>query len=167
MPPKIKDIVAWQQAEMLMQPAFLRIVDNIRKLLEESVWKGTYQDVLMWPEGTTEETKARVIELRQQLKNASPDGLKQMEEDLARLPQPFPGYRLNLQYQGQQFSIDLWELCYQVCFRNYNLVIVDPDNLEVEIDTSLIDETGDVDWNRLDAKAQQTVRQIFVNLPVI
>ncbi|HBE52548.1 MAG TPA: hypothetical protein DDW76_28200 [Cyanobacteria bacterium UBA11369] len=167
MPPKIKNIVAWQQAEMLMQPAFLRILDNIRKQLEASVWKGTYEDVLVWPEGTTEETKARVQQLRQQLSDASPETREEIEEALIRLPQPYPGYRLILQHQSQQFTLDLWELCYQVCFCNYNLVIVDPDNLEVEIDTSLIDETGNVDWNRLDEKAQQTVRQIFANLPII
>jgi len=42
MPPKITNSTAWQQAELLMQPAFIRIVDNVRKLLEKSSWKGTY-----------------------------------------------------------------------------------------------------------------------------
>ena len=167
MTPKFKDIAAWQQAELLMQPAFLRILDNIRKQLEESAWKGTYQEVLIWPEGTTEETQTRVIQLRQQLQDASPSAVEEIEQALANLPTPYPGYLLCLQHQNQQFNVDLWELCYQVCFRNYSLSRVDPGSKEVEIDTSLIEETGEVDWHRLDAKAQEMVTQMFANLPVV
>jgi len=43
MSPKITDTVAWQQAELLMQPTFIRIIDNIRNQLDESAWKGTYE----------------------------------------------------------------------------------------------------------------------------
>ena len=167
MTPKFKDIAAWQQAELLMQPAFLRILDNIRKQLEESAWKGTYQEVLIWPEGTTEETQTRVIQLRQQLQDALPPAVEEIERSLANLPTPYPGYLLCLQHQNHQFNVDLWQLCYQVCFRNYSLSLVDPDNQEVEIDTSLIDETGEVDWHQLDAKAQEMVKQVFANLPVV
>ena len=66
MMPKFADITSWEQAELLMQPAFIRIIDQIRKQLEESTWKGTYQDVLIWSTGTTEETKAIVTQLLQQ-----------------------------------------------------------------------------------------------------
>ena len=45
MKPQFADTLAWQQAEFLMQPAYLRIVDHIRKKLEESVWKATYEEV--------------------------------------------------------------------------------------------------------------------------
>jgi hypothetical protein len=34
----------------------------------------------------------------------------------------------------------------------------------VEVDTSLLDETGDVEWNRLDEKAQRIVQDIFASL---
>jgi hypothetical protein len=37
----------------------------------------------------------------------------------------------------------------------------------VEVDTTLFDETGEVDWNRLDAKAIQIVDQVFANLPTV
>jgi hypothetical protein len=167
MTPKFKDILAWQQAELLMQPAFLRIVDNIRKQLEASTWKGIYRDVLIWPQGTPEEIKSTVIQLRQQLEAASPESIDRIEQELANLPQPYPGYQLCLEAQEREFCVDLWELCYQVCFRNYSLSLVDPDRQEVEIDTSLIDETGDVDWHRLDTKAQEMVGQIFANLPIV
>lgn len=166
MPPKITDTVAWHQAELLMQPAFIRVIDQIRMQLDESAWKGTYQNVMIWPDGTTDETKAIVTQLLQQLERASPTDLAEIEQALTQLPTPHPGYHLTLQHQGlQQVSLDLWELCYQVCFRNYTSSLAQAAHLEVQIDTSLIDETGDVDWQRLDAKAAELVEQVFANLP--
>lgn len=168
MPPKLTDAVAWQQAEMLMQPAFIRVIDNIRKHLDQSPWQGTYQDVLIWPAETTDETKAIVTQLLQQLEVASPEQAAEIKKALADLPVPHPGYHLCLQLQDQQVSVDLWELCYQICFRNYTLSSADSESQKVEIDASLIeDDTGDVDWKRLDAKAQQLVDRVFSNLPLI
>ena len=125
MKPKITSSLAWQQAELLMQPAMIRVIDNIRKQLEESVWMGTYQEVQI----------------------------------------PIPGYQLLLELQGEQRCIDIWELCYRVCFLNYQPAYTQIQSQEVVIDTSLIDDdTGDVDWNRLDAKASQLIQEIFANL---
>ncbi|MBW4633829.1 MAG: hypothetical protein KME30_18580 [Iphinoe sp. HA4291-MV1] len=160
MPPKIANSVAWQQAELLMQPAFIRVVDNIRKLLDVSSWTGTYQDVLIWPTGTTDETKAIVTKLLQDLEVATPEQALEIRKTLSQLPIPHPGYHLCLQRQEQEISIDLWELCYQVCFRNYIL-----GDETVDIDTSLIDENDDVDWQSLDTKAKELVEQVFANLP--
>ncbi len=168
MPPKITDPVAWQQAELLMQPAFIRVVDHIRQHLDQSAWKGTYQDVLIWPPGTTDETKAIVTQLLQQLEAASPVETAEIKQALTKLPTPHPGYHLCLQRQGsQQVSVDLWELCYQVCFRNYSPSLDESPSREVKIDTSLIDETDDVDWQLLDAKAGELVEQVFANLPIV
>lgn len=127
MKPKITNMVAWQQAELLMQPAFLRTIDNIRKQLEQSNWKGTYEEVQY----------------------------------------PYPGYLLRLQYQDREMSVNLWEICYQVCFLNYQPTHSELESQEVEIDTSLIDETGDVDWERLDAKTKDVIEKLFANLPNI
>ncbi|NJR73745.1 MAG: hypothetical protein HC773_08815 [Scytonema sp. CRU_2_7] len=160
MPPKINNSVTWQQAEILMQPAFIRVVDNIRKQLDVSSWTGTYHDVLIWPASTTDETKATVTQLLQEMETATPEQADEIREALSRLPMPHPGYHLCLQRQEQEISIDLWELCYQVCFRNYIL-----GDETVEIDTSLIDENGDVDWQNLDTKAKELVEQVFANLP--
>jgi hypothetical protein len=165
MPPKITDPVAWQQAELLMQPAFIRVIDHIGKQLEESAWQGTYENVLIWPPGTTDETKAIVIELLQKLEGASSEQATQIEQEIERLPIPQPGYQLFLQHQEQHFSFDLWDLCYQVCFRHYSPSLAKSNSYSVEIDTSLIDETGDVDWQRLDAKAGELVEQVFASLP--
>lgn len=125
MKPTFKDMTAWHQAELLMQPALIRIVDQVRKQLEDSTLKATYRDVQT----------------------------------------PIPGYELCLEGNGTSFCVDLWELCFQVCFRNYTPTSTEQESQEVEIDTSLIDETGDVDWQSLDTKAQLLVAQVFANLP--
>ncbi|MBW4563507.1 MAG: hypothetical protein KME32_20660 [Mojavia pulchra JT2-VF2] len=159
MPPKINNSIAWQQAELLMQPAFIRVVDNIRKHLDVSAWVGTYHDVLIWPANTTNETKAIVTQLLQEMETATPEQADEIRETLAHLPMPHPGYHLRLQRQEQQVSIDLWELCYQVCFLDYS-----PDVEAADIDTSLIDEMGEVDWQRLEDKTKELVGQVFARL---
>lgn len=165
MPPKFANTAAWEQAELIMQPAFIRILDRIRKHLDTSAWKGTYENVLSWQPGTTEETKAIVTNLVQQLESASPEQVDEIEQALLKLPTPTPGYQLCLQREGMEtVKVDLWELCYQVCFLDYSSLLAESPNYTVEIDTSLIDETGDVDWQLLDEKAAALVDRIFTNL---
>jgi hypothetical protein len=76
-----------------------------------------------------------------------------------------------LQRQQQSIEVDIWGLCYRVCFREYqppsqNLFSDDDDtSYEVEIDTRLLDETGEIDWQLIESKAQQLVKELFSNLP--
>jgi len=160
MPPKITNSTSWQQAEILMQPAFIRVIDNLRKQLDISDWKGTYQDVLTWPANTTDETKALVTQLVQNMETATIAQIEEIKKTLTSLPMPYPGYHLLLQRQQEQVNIDLWDLCYQVCFLNYS-----SQNTAVDIDTNLIDEYGDVNWQYLENKTQELVKQVFANLP--
>ncbi len=125
MKPTFKNTVAWQQAEMLMQPALIRILDHVSKQLEQTTWKATYNNVQT----------------------------------------PIPGYELCLERNDTSVCVDLWDLCFQVCFHGYPPVHSELESQEVEIDTSLIDETGDVDWHCLDTKAQQLVQKVFADLP--
>ncbi|MBO0349040.1 hypothetical protein J0895_07985 [Phormidium pseudopriestleyi FRX01] len=125
MKPKFKDTLAWQQAEILMQPALIRVLDNIRKQLEDSSWEGTYEDVQT----------------------------------------PLPGYLLCLKRGEAEQKFNVWELCFEICFQNYSPTHAAPESRDVEVDSSLIDEEGEVDWNRLDEKAKQLVEEIFANLP--
>jgi hypothetical protein len=127
MKPKFKNTVAWQQAEMLMQPALIRIVGQVGKQLEQTTWKATYKDVQT----------------------------------------PIPGYELCLERHDTSVCVDLWDLCFQVCFRNYSPGHTELESQEVEIDTTLIDETGDVDWQCLDTKAQHLVEKVFADLPAV
>lgn len=122
--PKFKTVADWEQAEILMQPCLIRVIDNIRKQLEESKYQGSYQEIT----------------------------------------EPIPGYQLTLTNSDVTVIVNIWELCFKVCFLDYQ-----PSSaLEVKIDSSLIDETGlEVDWQRLETKAQYHVNQVFLNLPLI
>lgn len=124
MKPKFKSELAWQQAQLLMQPALIRVVDNIRKRLEQTSWKATYQETQV----------------------------------------PVPGYQLLLELGDRQKTLDIWELCYRVCFRDYVPTESPEQACEVDIDTSLIDE-GDVDWERLDEKARTVTHLVLAGLP--
>ncbi len=130
MKPQFKTRLAWDKAEILMQPAFIRILDNIRKQLDSSLWQGSFKDVT----------------------------------------DPVPGYLLCLTNGDRSFEVDLWQLCYQVISNNYtpqlqNILREDEQtSYELEIDERLLDETGELDWHLIEAKAQQSVRQIFNQL---
>lgn len=123
--PKFKDVEAWKQAEQLMQPTLIRLLDNIRKQADRSDWQTSYEDVQT----------------------------------------PIPGYHLHLDREGQHLTFDVWEMCYQICFRDYAPTKAEAESQEANIDASLIEETGEVDWNRLDTKAKQLVERLFDDLP--
>lgn len=125
MKPTFKNTLDWEQAQLLMQPAFIRVVDNIRKQLDRSHWQGTYQEI----------------------------------------QEPFPGYQLCLTLQERSVMVNIWDLCFQVCFLNYEPSLDDERDRVVEIDMSLMDETGEIDWQRLETKTQRIVQLIFANLP--
>jgi hypothetical protein len=158
MQPKFQTMEAWQQAELLMQPAFIRLIDNLRKQLEQSTWKGTYRDVPMWAEDVSEEIKLKVQLLQEELKTATPEQADDIRQALAELPLPNPGYELCLEQDDRQVCIDMWEICYQVCFQSTAA------GQPVLIDTSLLNAMGEVDWHQLDNKAKLLVEQIFANL---
>lgn len=130
MKPQFKTRLAWEQAQLLMQPALIRVLDNIRKQLDISSWQGTYREIT----------------------------------------EPVPGYLLTLTKDSKTIEVDIWQLCYQVCFQNYTpapqhiFSALEQRSIDVEIDQRLLDETGDIDWHLIEAKAQQSVRQIFDNL---
>jgi molybdopterin converting factor small subunit len=163
MKPKFADMQAWQQAELLMQPAFIRLIDNLRKQLETSSWKGTYRDVMVWADDTPDDVKTTVTQLKEQLETASPEEQATIQEILSKLPTPYPGYELRLENSDRHLTIDLWELCYKICFRTGEKELTD--DRPVEVDTNLIDDTGEVDWNRLDDKTKEVVSEIFEHLP--
>lgn len=43
--PKFADELAWQQAELLMQPIYIRILDRIRQQSELTTWEVCYEAV--------------------------------------------------------------------------------------------------------------------------
>ena len=74
---------------------------------------------------------------------------------------PIPGHEVCLEKPDYSTCINLWELCFKVCFQEYAPVHAEVESQEVEIDTSLIDEDGEVDWHSLDTKAQKVIEQVF------
>lgn len=154
--------IAWEQANLLMQPAFIRLVDNLRKQLETSSWKGDYREVVVWDESVPQETRDRVLLLQQELKGTfKPEEVAELEASLAAMPAPELSYELCLSLGDRSVTVDLWELCYRICF------LGEPDlngQTPVEIDTTLFDE-NEVNWIALDEKTKQIVGQIFDRLP--
>ena len=45
MKPTFKNTTDWEKAEMLMQPVFIRVMDNLRKQLEKTNLVATYEEV--------------------------------------------------------------------------------------------------------------------------
>ena len=132
MKPIFKHSEDWEQAELLMQPSFIRIVDNLRNFLEESPWQATYEEV---------ET-------------------------------PYPGHQLCLTNQDHSFKIDLWQICFQVCFLNYHPQplrdkSLEPNReIEVVIDPTLFNDQGEVDWSHLEEKTKRVIEDLFKSLPI-
>lgn len=173
-PPKFRNISTWHQAERLMQPAFIRLLDNLRKQLEHSTWKGDYEEIPLWGEGVSQEVQAEVAKLRSQLAQAiSATEVNTLEQALADLPAPFPGYLLHLSQEERRVTLDIWELCYQICFRDYDVDtgtsrprgFGQAQGESAEVDLTLFDGIGEVDWNRLEDKTRRLVEQLFGRLP--
>ena len=146
-----------------MQPAFIRLIDNLRRQLDLSTWKGTYREIQVWADDIPDETKAIVLQLQQQLETASPESISEIQQTLSHLPSSYPGYELRLEKDDRQVNVDLWALCYRICFRSADGEWTD--DFPVEVDTRLFDEVGEVDWNLLEEKTKQIVERVFENLP--
>ena len=145
---------------MLMQPALIRVIDNIRKQLETSGWRGTYHETQMWPPQTSEADMHQVKTLQARLTQASAEEIPTLKAALAELPAPFPGYELSLDKGNQQRLVDIWELCCCVCFQQFPT-----GDQPVQVDTDLWDgEVGDVDWLKLDMKAKDLVEKVFASV---
>lgn len=164
--PKFADQDAWQKADMLMQPALIRTIDHIRKQLEGgTTWQGEYRETPVWPEAVSEETQAKVLLLQQELKTATPAQVDHVKAALAQMPSPIPAYELVLTnpQQADAVVVNLWELCYRVCFQNPDAVIAG--EAAAQVDEQLIEaDTQEVDWPRLDQKTQTIVGQVFAGL---
>lgn len=163
-----------------MQPALIRVIDNIRKQLENTDWQGQYEDNLMWPAGTTEAQKQTYADLQKGLHGVPPEEHDRVAAEMAKLPQPSPLYTLRLtkkeisdssiesqpeaqtRAQAKAQTIDIWETCYRVCATHEsNHTEGDP----IEADNSLFDEAGEIDWLILDEKAKSLVSSLFQALP--
>jgi hypothetical protein len=140
-------------ASHLMQPCLIRIIDNLRKATENLDWQSEYTQAQHWPEGTTEAQKQQVAELAAQLDQADPDTAPDLEQALRQLPTPTPIYHLRLTQGDRVVTLDVWELCFRLCFVNYV-----PDQ-PVTVDAGLVEADGEIDWITLDEKAKTLITQ--------
>jgi hypothetical protein len=128
MKPKFATELAWQQAELLMQPAYIRLVDQIRRQTEEN-----------------EDIPVSYIEVTE----------------------PYPSNLLCLTKDNQDLRVDIWELCFQVCFTNFEEICQHPEQV-AQIDEYLFDpDSTEVDWTKLDNKAQAAVAQVFARFKLL
>ena len=113
--PKISTQIEYEKAQALMQPIFIRVLDNIRKESESLNWLVSYQEI----------------------------------------EQPFPSYIVCLQKDDYQIKKNIGQLCFAICFVNYN------DNEKVKTDQSLFDEDGEINWQELENKTKALVKTLF------
>lgn len=73
---------------------------------------------------------------------------------------PFPGYNVCIKKGEIVEKRNLWELCFHICFENYN----PEDNAPLVTDRSLFNSEGELDWHLLDEKAKNLVAKIFSEL---
>jgi hypothetical protein len=138
-------------AEPLMQPTLIRVIDNLRKHIETTDWQSTYVERLLWPASATEAEKQQVQAIAASLETASPEQAKQLRQQLSTLPSPVPTYQLQLTRNGNTQVLDVWQLCFQVCFVDYAA------DIPAQVDRTLLDIDNEVNWVTLDAKAKQRV----------
>jgi hypothetical protein len=154
--PSFATPLAQQQIHLLMQPALIRVIDNIRKQLEDSSWQSRYEDDMVWSAQTTETQKQQFMMLQQMLDTVEDENQDELLVALSQLPQPQHIYTLILTEVNQERRVDIWQLCYQVCCQQYDAA--NP-ALALEADTDLFDpDLADVDWIRLDEKAKAIVQ---------
>jgi hypothetical protein len=160
--PKFGDAQSWDLANLLMQPALIRTIDNIRKQLETSTWKGVYHEYPIWPDDVSEATRGKISLLQQELKTAPPQQVDDIEDALAQLPVPMQAYELHLAKGDRTVILHVWDLCYQICFANADRVALGEN---VEVDLSLLeDDSVEVDWTQLEAKTKAVIEPIFAGL---
>ncbi|MEL4897045.1 hypothetical protein [Crocosphaera sp. Alani8] len=125
MKPTFKNSTDWEKAEILMQPAFIRVMDNLRKQLEKSNLVAKYEEV----------------------------------------QEPLPGYHLILTQEEKSITISIWEICFQVCFIDYQLSSVNSSesSVIVEIDENLFDEVPEINWQNLERKTQKVIENLIHN----
>lgn len=167
MTPTFATPLARAKVEQLMQPALIRVIDNIRKQLDDCQWQGKYEENLRWPAGTTEAQKQEYAALQKGLHGVPPEEHDRVAALIAKLPQPSPLYTLRLtKADRSDETIDIWGLCYRVCAQlGAQSGSADLALETLEADASLFDEAGEVDWRSLDDKTRSIVEDIFRSLP--
>ena len=166
--PKFATPLDRTKVEQLMQPALIRVIDNVRKQLDASDWQGKYEEALIWPADTNETQKQAYATLQKRLHGVPPEEHDRVAALMAQLPQPSPLYTLRLSKSDfPDQTVDIWQLCYRVCaqLEESSLEKSSLEDRVIAADISLLDEDGEVDWRSLDDKTRALIEDIFKHLP--
>jgi hypothetical protein len=163
------EALPWQQVVKLMQPAFIRVIDHLRTTLEQSEWAGQYETIQAWPAETSPEMQAEVLDLMDRIEAVEESDRPELEQQLEALPQPISVYLLHLTKGDWTRTLNLWEMCYQICLMDYVPQLERPTFVDLPLeellpDNALFDEAGEVDWPQLDLKTAQVVQSAFESL---
>ena len=158
-----------QTLASLLQPALIRLIDQLRQQLADSPWQWNYETHEIWPDDVPQTQRNRYDLLQTELETASDDEAVDLESELGMMPMPIPVYRLNLSQGNRQEQLNMWELCYQICLLQYAPILgsesLVPPSLETyPLDSKLLDSTGEIDWPSLDQKAERVVSQLLETL---
>jgi hypothetical protein len=161
MPPQFSDPQLFDQAERLMQPSLLRLLDQLRRQVAASAWTHRFETLQLWADTVPESVQQQWQSLGDRLESSNDEAeIAVLQEQLAQLPQPTYAYQLWLNKGELSQQFDLWELCYQTCFANHQPNTDYPP----QIRPGLLDEAGEVDWEHLDLQARHVVEDLISRL---
>ena len=158
-----------QKLAMLLQPALIRLIDQLRQQLKSADWDWSYDTQEAWPEEASESERSQYTEMMQALETASDEDAERIQDILQTLPQPIPIYQLSVTYNDVEHLISMWELCYQICFERYiprlsNMSVQPPEIDQYEMDATLFDADEAIDWAALNQKAKVVVSMLVQHL---
>ncbi|NJN23499.1 MAG: hypothetical protein HC810_02680 [Acaryochloridaceae cyanobacterium RL_2_7] len=90
-----------QKLAMLMQPALIRLIDQLRQQLTAASLKWTYETTELWPNDVPQTLRQQYQEMTEALEIANDDDADKIYAVLETLPQPVPLYRLEIE-QGNE-----------------------------------------------------------------
>lgn len=158
-----------QKLALLLQPALIRLIDQLRQQLTQSVWQWQYETQEIWPASVPQDIREQYKKLLIQLETATETQADEIQSILETMPTPIPLYLLELTKANTTHCINMWELCYQICFQNY-IPQIQTKSVEVPkidsylIDSLLLDENGNIAWPSLDQKAALVVERVLHDL---
>lgn len=161
MPPQFSDPQLFDQAERLMQPSLLRLLDHLRRQVAATTWTHRFETLQIWAENVPQAVQQQWQALGDRLETSSDEvEVAELQDQLANLPQPTYAYQLCLEKGDQSVIFDLWDLCYHTCFSNHQPEI----DYEPQIRPGLLEEAGDVNWDQLDLQAQHMIEDLMTGL---
>ncbi len=158
-----------QTLALLLQPALIRLIDQLRLQLTGSNWQWSYQTHEIWPENVPQFARDRYGQLQAQLDTVKDTEAEVLDAELATMVMPVPVYFLDLIQGDRQLRINMWELCYQICLQEYSPVLASasldsPALALYSLDPTLLESDETIDWSKLDQKAADVVSQMLEGL---